>query len=79
MNCLACLANLSTHFESIHPYLALRLVKLFDLLSKKLFSLKEQIAVVQAHIAAIEQAGNEGVRDAYGDVLQQAQVCLANI
>lgn len=42
-NCLAALANMSSHFRSLHPYVAQRLVSLFEILAKKHARLDTQI------------------------------------
>lgn len=42
-NCLAALANMSSHFNNLHPYVAQRLVSLFAQLCKKHSRLIEQI------------------------------------
>ncbi|KAJ8311402.1 hypothetical protein KUTeg_010757 [Tegillarca granosa] len=42
-NCLAALANMSSHFSNLHPYVAQRLVSLFSQLCKKHTKLIEQI------------------------------------
>lgn len=34
-NCLAALANMSSQFRSLHPYVSQRLVSLFEILAKK--------------------------------------------
>lgn len=42
-NCLAALANMSSQFRSLHPYVAQRLVSLFEILAKKHARLDTQI------------------------------------
>lgn len=42
-NCLAALANMSSQFRSLHPYVSQRLVSLFETLAKKHSRLAEQI------------------------------------
>lgn len=42
-NCLAALANMSGQFRSLHPYVAQRLVSLFETLAKKHARLEQQL------------------------------------
>lgn len=42
-NCLAALANMSGQFRSLHPYVAQRLVSLFETLAKKHSRLDHQL------------------------------------
>lgn len=42
-NCLAALANMSSHFRFLHPYVAQRLVSLFETLAKKHDRLEQQL------------------------------------
>lgn len=42
-NCLAALANMSGHFRSLHPYVAQRLVSLFETLARKHTRLDAQL------------------------------------
>lgn len=42
-NCLAALANMSGQFQSLHPYVAQRLVSLFETLAKKHARLDQQL------------------------------------
>lgn len=42
-NCLAALANMSGQFRSLHPYVAQRLVSLFETLAKKHSRLDQQL------------------------------------
>lgn len=42
-NCLAALANMSGQFRSLHPYVAQRLVSLFETLARKHGRLNEQL------------------------------------
>lgn len=42
-NCLAALANMSGQFRSLHPYVAQRLVSLFETLAKKHLRLDNQL------------------------------------
>lgn len=42
-NCLAALANMSGQFRSLHPYVAQRLVSLFETLAKKHLRLDTQL------------------------------------
>lgn len=42
-NCLAALANMSSHFRFLHPYVAQRLVSLFETLAKKHDRLEAQL------------------------------------
>ncbi|XP_071942367.1 dymeclin-like [Antedon mediterranea] len=43
-NCLAALANMSSQFHSLHPYVTQRIVSLFELLSKKHGKIIEQLS-----------------------------------
>ena len=43
-NCLAALANMSSQFTDLHPYVAQRIVSLFSLLQKKHDRLVEKIS-----------------------------------
>ncbi|KAH9369058.1 hypothetical protein HPB48_002596 [Haemaphysalis longicornis] len=42
-NCLAALANMSSHFKNLHPYVCQRFVSLFETLSKRLAKVMDQI------------------------------------
>lgn len=42
-NCLAALANMSSQFRSLHPYVSQHLVSLFETLAKKYSQLADQI------------------------------------
>lgn len=42
-NCLAALANMSSHFKNLHPYVCQRFVSLFETLSKRLSKVMDQI------------------------------------
>ncbi|XP_049955035.1 dymeclin isoform X1 [Schistocerca serialis cubense] len=42
-NCLAALANMSSQFRNLHPYVTQRLVSLFETLAKKHIRLEEQL------------------------------------
>lgn len=46
-NCLACLANMSSQFRYIHPYVSQRLVSLFETLAKKYARLQTQLEDVR--------------------------------
>eukprot|EP00742_Colponemidia_sp_Colp-10_P007166 GILJ01007696.1.p1 GENE.GILJ01007696.1~~GILJ01007696.1.p1 ORF type:complete len:816 (+),score=103.05 GILJ01007696.1:46-2493(+) len=46
-NCFAALANLAPHSESMHMYAAMRLVSLFDVLSRKYLKLHERVQATQ--------------------------------
>lgn len=60
-NCLAALANMSGQFRSLHPYVAQRLVSLFETLAKKHARLEQQVrhpheldaAASSAHTTAV--------------------------
>lgn len=47
-NCLAALANMSGQFRSLHPYVAQRLVSLFETLAKKHSRLEAQLKQVSS-------------------------------
>uniref|UniRef100_A0A182LXY1 Dymeclin n=1 Tax=Anopheles culicifacies TaxID=139723 RepID=A0A182LXY1_9DIPT len=47
-NCLAALANMSGQFQSLHPYVAQRLVSLFETLAKKHARLDQQLKTPNA-------------------------------
>lgn len=47
-NCLAALANMSSQFHSLHPYVTQRIVSLFELLIKKHDKIVEQLRAVSA-------------------------------
>ncbi|KAM9963732.1 hypothetical protein ACTFIW_006983 [Dictyostelium discoideum] len=47
-NCLAILANLSSNISHIHPYVANRLVKLLEILSKRYIKLKKMLNQVDS-------------------------------
>uniref|UniRef100_A0A1Q3F6N5 Dymeclin n=1 Tax=Culex tarsalis TaxID=7177 RepID=A0A1Q3F6N5_CULTA len=51
-NCLAALANMSGQFRSLHPYVAQRLVSLFETLAKKHARLDQQLRQPAAVVAA---------------------------
>jgi hypothetical protein len=38
-NCLAALANMSSQFKNLHPYVSQRIVSMFEALAKKYFRL----------------------------------------
>ncbi|XP_068144853.1 dymeclin [Drosophila tropicalis] len=61
-NCLAALANMSGHFRALHPYVAQRLVSLFETLARKHTrldaQLKEPALTINSHSASTEQDGN---------------------
>lgn len=59
-NCLAALANMSGQFRSLHPYVAQRLVSLFETLAKKHARLDQQLK----HPNAIVAAGTTGTTTA---------------
>ncbi|XP_072173418.1 dymeclin-like [Diadema setosum] len=47
-NCLAALANMSSQFHSLHPYVTQRIVSLFELLIKKHDKIVEQLRLLSA-------------------------------
>jgi hypothetical protein len=80
-NCLAALANMSSQFRSLHPYVSQRLVSLFETLAKKHSRLADQIQqqdsggsapVTVVNVEDTEQPsdlvrqGNKPLRTAYG-------------
>lgn len=76
-NCLAALANMSGQFRSLHPYVAQRLVSLFETLAKKHARLEQQLshphdldaAVSTAHstVVSVLPSPGEEVIDMLGD------------
>nr|XP_054751775.1 dymeclin-like [Lytechinus pictus] len=60
-NCLAALANMSSQFHSLHPYVTQRIVSLFELLIKK-------------HDKIVEQLRASSAVEANGDLTQDAAV-----
>lgn len=78
-NCLAALANMSGQFRSLHPYVAQRLVSLFETLAKKHARLEQQLchpheldaAASSAHTTAVtvlpSPGGGEESIDMLGD------------
>jgi hypothetical protein len=70
-NCLAALANMSSQFRSLHPYVAQRLVSLFETLAKKHARLDAQLKQPEAagsETVAIPTAGSSD------DMLQDLSV-----
>ncbi len=66
-NCLATLANIAPYMDGIHPYAAHKLVKLFEMLSKKYKKVLDQVANTDP--ASLKEqdmeATNEGSNDFY--------------
>ena len=53
-NCLAALANMSSKFRSLHPYVAQRLVSLFETLGKRHGKLMERLNNQPTELSKIE-------------------------
>ncbi|KAJ8311410.1 hypothetical protein KUTeg_010765 [Tegillarca granosa] len=81
-NCLAALANMSSHFSNLHPYVAQRLVSLFSQLFKKHTKLIEQIR--EAAINEGEQKPEDSDHESEQDyevirmVLEIINSCVTN-
>ncbi|KDR21174.1 Dymeclin [Zootermopsis nevadensis] len=71
-NCLAALANMSSQFRSLHPYVSQRLVSLFETLAKKHNRLADQIqqqdAVGSAHVTVVNMEDTEKPSDLVQDL-----------
>lgn len=52
-NCLACLANMSSQFRYLHPYVSQRLISLFETLAKKYSRLQTQLEDVKKSEATV--------------------------
>lgn len=52
-NCLACLANMSSKFRYLHPYVSQRLISLFETLAKKYGRLQVQLEDVKKADASV--------------------------
>ncbi|XP_045122456.1 dymeclin-like [Portunus trituberculatus] len=63
-NCLAALANMSSQFRSLHPYVCQRLVSLFETLSKRYSRLCESLRAAED---LLDESESE-MPDALGDV-----------
>lgn len=59
-NCLAALANMSSHFRFLHPYVAQRLVSLFETLAKKHDRLEAQLKGTTG-TSTVEGGGGGGI------------------
>ncbi|KAK7084960.1 hypothetical protein SK128_027778 [Halocaridina rubra] len=63
-NCLAALANMSSQFRSLHPYVAQRLVSLFETLAKRHARLCESLR----HIDYTHDESDNDISDALSDI-----------
>ncbi|KAL7303253.1 hypothetical protein TKK_0004452 [Trichogramma kaykai] len=70
-NCLAALANMSSQFRSLHPYVSQRLISLFETLAKKHTKLE---ATVRAQSSSTEVAININNGNANTDLIQDLTV-----
>lgn len=78
-NCLAALANMSGQFRSLHPYVAQRLVSLFETLAKKHARLEQKlchpheldaaasVAAQATVVTVVPSPGGEEVIDMLGE------------
>jgi hypothetical protein len=60
-NCLACLANMSSQFRYLHPYVSQRLISLFETLAKKYSRLHAQLDDVKKSEASVVEVTDEDV------------------
>ena len=67
-NCLAALANMSAQFKGLHPYVAQRIVSLFETLARKHSRLVDGLQGVEA-----EEGGEDGF-DEVTEAVQDAAV-----
>ncbi|KAK2149759.1 hypothetical protein LSH36_437g01034 [Paralvinella palmiformis] len=58
-NCLAALANMSSQFQNLHPYVTQRIVSLFSLLLKKHTRLVEQIRITALESGRNSESGSD--------------------
>ncbi|XP_053673261.1 dymeclin [Anopheles nili] len=73
-NCLAALANMSGQFQSLHPYVAQRLVSLFETLAKKHARLDQQLKQPNGETGETEVAIPIGGGLTSEDMLQDLSV-----
>lgn len=57
-NCLAALANMSSQFRNLHPYVTQRLVSLFETLARKHTRLEEQLHQGSSDVAIAVEDGD---------------------
>lgn len=60
-NCLAALANMSSQFRNLHPYVSQRLVSLFETLAKRLQRLQARLESQKNTDVAVTVVGEENV------------------
>jgi dymeclin len=60
-NCLACLANMSSKFRYLHPYVSQRLVSLFEILAKKYGRLQAQLEEVKSSESSVIDVADDVV------------------
>lgn len=87
-NCLAALANMSGQFRSLHPYVAQRLVSLFETLAKKHVRLDADMkriangTVIGMSVEAVSASGTQSssssVINISGDDLDHANMVVDN-
>ena len=74
-NCLAALANMSSHFQNLHPYAAQRLLSLLDLLAKKYAKLVKQSQALSAkQAAASSSASAQAVQAQMSEIASDAVI-----
>ncbi|KAL7031791.1 hypothetical protein ACKWTF_007134 [Chironomus riparius] len=62
-NCLACLANMSSQFRYLHPYVSQRLVSLFETLAKKYARLQTQLDDVRKLESSVVEVAEDVMQD----------------
>lgn len=67
-NCLAALANMSAQFRNLHPYVAQRLISLFETLARKHTRLDAQLKDPQTIAAAIDGSASTNNSASSGSV-----------
>ncbi|XP_033127312.1 dymeclin-like [Anneissia japonica] len=83
-NCLAALANMSSQFHSLHPYVTQRIVSLFELLSRKHGKIIEQLShgsstVANSHMDEQDYMADLAVlEEVLRMVLEIINSCLTN-
>jgi dymeclin len=60
-NCLACLANMSSQFRYLHPYVSQRLISLFETLAKKYGRLQTQLEDVRKAESSVVDVADDVV------------------
>lgn len=73
-NCLAALANMSGQFRSLHPYVAQRLVSLFETLAKKHARLDQQLKQPVNGTPIVELTDSMVLSD---DMVDEEKKCFA--